>query len=126
MTPYEADSSGDYISHMVIHQQRKKRSTYLGGESLYFKLNGFGQEFHVELRTSEGLIPPGFMVQTFGKRGLKSVEHYQPEELCFYQGALMSHNNSSVALSTCKGLVSQTSCFLTALTKHEWSGLKRG
>ncbi|XP_055515067.1 A disintegrin and metalloproteinase with thrombospondin motifs 16-like [Leucoraja erinacea] len=123
VTPYEADSSGDYISHMVIHQQRKKRSTYLGGESLYFKLNGFGQEFHVELRTSEGLIPPGFMVQTFGKRGLKSVEHYQPEELCFYQGALMSHNNSSVALSTCKGLsglirTEEADYFLTPLPQH--------
>ncbi|XP_067914831.1 A disintegrin and metalloproteinase with thrombospondin motifs 16 isoform X2 [Heterodontus francisci] len=124
VTPYEADSSGDYISLTVMHQQRKKRSVHnVSDESLYFKLNGFGQDFHLELRTSEGLMPPGFTVQTLGKQGLKSVEIYHPEELCFYQGALISHNNSSVALSTCKGLsglirTEEADYFLTPLPQH--------
>lgn len=55
---------------------------------------------------SESLIAPGFAIQVLGKNGTKSLRAYEQDNLCFYQGSLRSRVNSSVALSTCTGVVS--------------------
>lgn len=61
----------------------------------------------MELReASESLIAPGFTIQLLGKNGTKSLRAYYPDDLCFYQGSVRSRVNSSVALSTCMGMVS--------------------
>lgn len=77
----------------------------------------------MELReASESLIAPGFTIQVLGKNGTKSLRAYHQDDLCFYQGSLRSDVNSSVALSTCAGMVS--------LNMHELScrmiSMKRG
>ena len=70
-------------------------------------MSGLGQDFHMELReASESLIAPGFTIQVLGKNGTKSLRAYHQDDLCFYQGSLRSRVNSSVALSTCTGMVS--------------------
>lgn len=75
--------------------------------TVHFRLRGLGQEFHMELReASDGLIAPGFTIQVLGKNGTKSLRAYQKHDLCFYQGWLRARVNSSVALSTCTGMVS--------------------
>ena len=107
MSPYEVDHNGDYVSHEITHPQRRKRAlAQLGADSLHLRLKGFRHDFHLDLKTSSKLVAPGFLVQTLGKGGTKSVQTFPPEDFCFYQGSLRSHKNSSVALSTCKGLVS--------------------
>lgn len=74
---------------------------------VHFRLSGLGQDFHMELReASESLIAPGFAIQVLGKNGTKSLRAYHQDDLCFYQGSLRSRVNSSVALSTCMGMVS--------------------
>ncbi|GAB5567391.1 A disintegrin and metalloproteinase with thrombospondin motifs 16 [Prionailurus iriomotensis] len=104
VSPYEVDRNGDYVSHEITHPQRRKRAlAQLEVESLHLRLKGFRHDFHMELKASN-LVAPGFMVQTLGKGGTKSVHAFPPEDFCFYQGSLRSHKNSSVALSTCKGL----------------------
>lgn len=61
----------------------------------------------MELReASQRLIAPGFTIQVLGKNGTKSLRAYRQDDLCFYQGSLRSKVNSSVALSTCTGMVS--------------------
>lgn len=61
----------------------------------------------MELReASQSLIAPGFTIQVLGKNGTKSLRAYHQDDLCFYQGSLRSSVNSSVALSTCMGMVS--------------------
>uniref|UniRef100_A0A673SW10 ADAM metallopeptidase with thrombospondin type 1 motif 16 n=1 Tax=Suricata suricatta TaxID=37032 RepID=A0A673SW10_SURSU len=105
VSPYEVDRHGYYVSHEVTHPQRRKRAlAQLGVESLHLRLKGFRHDFHMELKASSTLLAPGFVVQTLGKGGTKSVHTFPPEDFCFYQGSLRSHKNSSVALSTCKGL----------------------
>ncbi|XP_062062782.1 A disintegrin and metalloproteinase with thrombospondin motifs 16-like [Lepus europaeus] len=107
VSAYEVDHTGDYVSHEVTHGQRRRRAVPPGGgDSLHLRLKGFGHDFHLDLRASSNLVAPGFIVQTFGKGGTKSVQSFSPEDFCFYQGSLRSHRNSSVALSTCHGLVS--------------------
>ena len=107
MSPYEVDHKGNYVSHEITHPQRRKRAlAQLGVDSLHLRLKGFRHDFHLDLKASSKLVAPGFLIQTLGKQGTKSVQAFPPEDFCFYQGSLRSHKNSSVALSTCKGLVS--------------------
>ncbi|KAI4574359.1 hypothetical protein MJG53_020923, partial [Ovis ammon polii x Ovis aries] len=107
VSPYEVDHKGNYVSHEIAHPQRRKRAlAQLGVDSLHLRLKGFRHDFHLDLKASSKLVAPGFLIQTLGKQGTKSVQAFPPEDFCFYQGSLRSHKNSSVALSTCKGLVS--------------------
>uniref|UniRef100_F1S046 ADAM metallopeptidase with thrombospondin type 1 motif 16 n=1 Tax=Sus scrofa TaxID=9823 RepID=F1S046_PIG len=124
VSPYEVDRNGDYVSHDISHPQRRKRAlAQLGVGSLHLRLQGFRQDFHMDLETSSKLVAPGFLIQTLGKRGTKSVQPLLPEDFCFYQGSLRSHKNSSVALSTCGGLsgmirTQEADYFLKPLPSH--------
>ncbi|XP_066216894.1 A disintegrin and metalloproteinase with thrombospondin motifs 16 isoform X2 [Saccopteryx leptura] len=124
VSPYEVDHSGNYVSHEITHPQRRKRALAQPGlDSLYLRLKGFKHDFHMELKTSSKLVAPGFIVQTLGKGGIKSVHAFPQDEFCFYQGSLRSHQNSSVALSTCEGLsglirTQEADYFLKPLPSH--------
>lgn len=114
VSAYEVDHNGDYISHDIMHHQRRRRrrraAAQPGGDALHLRLKGPRHDLHLDLRATTNLVAPGFMVQTLGKGGTTSVQVLPPEEFCFYQGYLRSQGNSSVALSTCQGLVSMDSC----------------
>uniref|UniRef100_A0A8C4SLX1 ADAM metallopeptidase with thrombospondin type 1 motif, 16 n=1 Tax=Erpetoichthys calabaricus TaxID=27687 RepID=A0A8C4SLX1_ERPCA len=88
---------------------RKRWAINMADTSIHLKLHGFGQDFHLELQSSKNLLAPGFMIQMLGKNGTKHVETYKEDDICFYQGSLRSKMNSSVALSTCNGMVSTPS-----------------
>ncbi|KAF0045183.1 hypothetical protein F2P81_001712 [Scophthalmus maximus] len=118
VSPYEVSHHGVYVSHEVAHHQRRRRRRRSltadaassnadgGGEAVHFRLSGLGQDFHMELReASQRLIAPGFTIQVLGKNGTKSLRAYRQDDLCFYQGSLRSKVNSSVALSTCTGMI---------------------
>ncbi|KAK5892648.1 hypothetical protein CesoFtcFv8_013008 [Champsocephalus esox] len=118
VSPYEVNHQGIYISHEVAYYQRQRRRRSLNpdagspntngsSETVHFLMSGLGQDFHMELKeASESLIAPGFTIQILGKNGTKSLRAYHQDDLCFYQGSLRSRVNSSVALSTCTGMVS--------------------
>lgn len=115
VSAYEVDHNGDYVSHDIMHHQRRRRrprraAAQPGGDALHLRLKGPRHDLHLDLRAASNLVAPGFMVQTLGKGGTTSVQVLPPEEFCFYQGYLRSQGNSSVALSTCQGLVSMDSC----------------
>uniref|UniRef100_F1N7N4 ADAM metallopeptidase with thrombospondin type 1 motif 16 n=1 Tax=Bos taurus TaxID=9913 RepID=F1N7N4_BOVIN len=124
VSPYEVDHKGNYVSHEITHPQRRKRAlAQLGVDSLHLRLKGFRHDFHLDLKASSKLVAPGFLIQTLGKQGTKSVQAFPPEDFCFYQGSLRSHKNSSVALSTCKGLsgmirTQEADYFLKPLPSH--------
>ncbi|XP_030639093.1 A disintegrin and metalloproteinase with thrombospondin motifs 16 [Chanos chanos] len=109
VAPYEVDHNGNYISHAVAHHHRRRRretDSQWGhlDNILHFKLHGLGRDFHMTVQASHDLIAPGFTVQVLGRKGTKSLQRFPEADLCFYQGALRSEVNSSVALSTCSGM----------------------
>lgn len=59
---------------------------------------------HLELKPSD-LFSYSFTVQVLGKDGITDLKdrHVEP---CFYQGFIRNYSSSSVAISTCVGLVS--------------------
>lgn len=111
VAPYEVDRHGRYVSHAVAHHHRRKRSLESNGIDLtataHFQLRGLGQEFHMDLYPAVDLITPAFTVQTLGENGTEKLETFPGEDFCFYQGSLRSKTNSTVALSTCAGMVSR-------------------
>uniref|UniRef100_A0A8C4Z2S6 ADAM metallopeptidase with thrombospondin type 1 motif 16 n=1 Tax=Gadus morhua TaxID=8049 RepID=A0A8C4Z2S6_GADMO len=98
----------ELLTHECSLRRSADANTREGGETVHFRLSGLGQDFHMELReASAGLIAPGFSVQVLGKHGDRGPRAYynHREDLCFYQGSLKARVNSSVALSTCAGMV---------------------
>ncbi|XP_028638577.1 A disintegrin and metalloproteinase with thrombospondin motifs 16 [Grammomys surdaster] len=132
VSAYEVDHSGDYVSHDIMHHQRRRRRAVAqpGGDVLHLRLKGPRHDLYLDLKAASNLMAPGFMVQTLGKGGTKSVQMFPTEENCFYQGSLRSRGNSSVALSTCQGLLGMirtkdTDYFLKPLPPHLTSKLDR-
>lgn len=111
VAPYEVDRHGRYVSHAVAHHHRRKRALEAHAidpaSTAHFHLHGLGQDFHMDLRPSVGLVAPGFTVQTLGGNGTQELETLPGEDFCFYQGSLRSKGNSTVALATCAGMVSR-------------------
>ncbi|XP_054543892.1 A disintegrin and metalloproteinase with thrombospondin motifs 16 [Talpa occidentalis] len=124
VTPYEVDARGGYVSLDVARPRRGKRTPAPpGGAPLHLWLRGSRHDFHMDLRASSGLVVPGLLVQTLRKGGARSVQALPREELCFFQGSLRSHQNSSVALSTCRGVsgmirTQEADYFLKPLPPH--------
>uniref|UniRef100_A0A8C5PXP1 ADAM metallopeptidase with thrombospondin type 1 motif 16 n=1 Tax=Leptobrachium leishanense TaxID=445787 RepID=A0A8C5PXP1_9ANUR len=121
---HEVDKDGKYITHEISHNHRKKRSAeYSETDPLHLKVQGLGQDFHLELQISDHLLASGFLIQTFGKGRTKSTESYSSGDFCFYHGSVISHEKSTVALSTCNGLsglirTQEADYFLKPLPAH--------
>lgn len=130
VSAYEVDHRGDYVSHDITHHQRQRRRRRAvaqpGGDALHLRLKGPRHDLHLDLKAASNLVAPGFMVQTLGKGGTTSVQMFPPEEFCFYQGSLRSQGNSSVALSTCQGLVSTNSSSCPLGVRCQWGWERRG
>ncbi|GAB5582502.1 A disintegrin and metalloproteinase with thrombospondin motifs 18 [Prionailurus iriomotensis] len=103
VTPVEVDSGGSYISHDILHNGRKKRSAGSAGSSPHYRFSAFGQELHLELKPS-AILSSHFIVQVLGTDG--ALETPEPAvQRCFYQGFIRNDSFSSVAVSTCAGLL---------------------
>ncbi|XP_029466482.1 A disintegrin and metalloproteinase with thrombospondin motifs 18 [Rhinatrema bivittatum] len=102
VTPVEVDSTGAYISHDILHNCRKRRSTQTLRNSLHYRFSAFGQEFHLELQPSI-IFSSGLTVQIYENSGFTASQEQEIEQ-CFYQGSVRNHSTSSVAISTCLGL----------------------
>lgn len=103
VVPVEVDSGGSYISHDILHH-RKRRSAHGASNSLHYRVSAFGQDLHLELKPS-AILSSHFRVQVLGKDG--ASETREPEvPQCLYQGFIRNDSSSSVAVSTCAGLVS--------------------
>lgn len=98
------DAGGSYISHDIVHSGRRKRSAQSASSSLHYQFSAFGQELHLELKPS-AILSSHFIVQVLGKDGASEPRGPRVQR-CFYQGFIRNDNSSSVAVSTCAGLVS--------------------
>ncbi|KAK3742314.1 hypothetical protein QZH41_018531, partial [Actinostola sp. cb2023] len=70
--------------------------------SFQVRCHAFGEEFLLDLRLNEKLVPPTYSSEVFPHAGLARVGHVKK---CFYSGKSRLHNDSSVALSNCHGLL---------------------
>lgn len=103
VTPVEVDSGGSYISHDILHI-RRRRSAHGASSSLHYRFSAFGQDLHLALKPS-AILSSHFTVQVLGKDGASETREPEAQQ-CLYQGFIRNDSSSSVAVSTCAGLVS--------------------
>lgn len=109
-TPVEVDSLGGYISHDVSRHGRSRRSLSESGGPVHYHVSAFGKELHLDLQPSH-VLAEGFTVQTLGAEGINTALDLDLSiHNCLYQGSIRNHSESSVAISTCTGLVSCSFC----------------
>uniref|UniRef100_A0A672S651 ADAM metallopeptidase with thrombospondin type 1 motif 18 n=1 Tax=Sinocyclocheilus grahami TaxID=75366 RepID=A0A672S651_SINGR len=103
-TPVEVDSLGGFISHDVSRHGRSKRSLSEVGGPVHYHVSAFGKELHLDLQPSH-VLAEGFTVQTLGAEGINTATLDPSIHNCLYQGSIRNHSESSVAISTCTGLL---------------------
>ncbi|KAI0211143.1 hypothetical protein LSAT2_004040 [Lamellibrachia satsuma] len=74
-------------------------------ERIFYKLSAYGIDFHLNLTRNNRLVSPSFVVQYWNKGGVAS--QHSDVEHCHYEGHIVNRERrSSVAISNCRGLVS--------------------
>ncbi|XP_056317948.1 A disintegrin and metalloproteinase with thrombospondin motifs 18 [Danio aesculapii] len=121
-TPVEVDFYGGYISHDVSRHGRSRRSLSEAGNSVHYHVSAFGKELHLDLQPSH-VLAEGFTLQTLGAEGIHTATINPSIHNCLYQGSIRNHSDSSVALSTCRGLsglirYSSEELLITPLPQH--------
>ena len=95
--------------------ERKKRSSDITTDrtNLSYEIRAFNRTFDLTLSEDEAFLAPTFVTQHYDYNRTwltKDIEH------CFYKGHVNDHQSSSVSISLCHGLVSQTHSFFSILT----------
>ncbi|XP_033114520.1 A disintegrin and metalloproteinase with thrombospondin motifs 16-like [Anneissia japonica] len=122
--PFQVNSKGSYLSHN-LYPSRKRRGLSDDGKAsaVHYKVEGFGEEFHLELSINDDLVAPGFAVQR-RKNGNSIMEEYIPEiENCHFSGHSRHHEGSKIAVSLCNGLTglirtAETDYLIQPLPEH--------
>uniref|UniRef100_A0A4W4FWN8 ADAM metallopeptidase with thrombospondin type 1 motif, 18 n=1 Tax=Electrophorus electricus TaxID=8005 RepID=A0A4W4FWN8_ELEEL len=116
VTPVEVNSAGDYISHDVS-RRRGRRSLSEGWGPVHYHLSAFGKDLYLDLQPAT-VLAEGFTVQTLSSRGIATSTVSPSIRSCLYQGIVRNHSISSVAISTCRGLMSGEEFFISPLPEH--------
>uniref|UniRef100_A0A8C1TET6 Peptidase M12B domain-containing protein n=1 Tax=Cyprinus carpio TaxID=7962 RepID=A0A8C1TET6_CYPCA len=89
-----------------LHYRRRRRSAdaELSGSRAHYRIEAFGQEFHLNLTEDSGFIAPSYTVLHLGeedKRGdAVDLRH------CFFSGHVNARSEHHAVFSLCTGLVS--------------------
>lgn len=111
--PHKITENGDFISYMIPHHYkrsyyRNKRDTDLtSDDKVHYILPIAGEDHHLELSPSVGLMSPAMVVESYQGHGtLKPKIQATNDVQCHYRGGIRDDNSSKAAISTCYGLVS--------------------
>lgn len=118
--PTSVDADGLFLSHAVsahclsgLHR-RRRRDTHQHGqgtehsETLFYNVTVFGQEFHLRLSHNSRLVAPGATLEWHEEDNRIRTEPLLPSD-CQYVGHVTNVPDTSVAISNCDGLVSESS-----------------
>jgi len=103
--PIQVDSSGRFLSRDLangnVRRKRDVGSSFV--EPVYFKVSGFGQDFHLNVTLNHQLFSTNFEIEI---RGNGSSELHYEIDHCHYIGQLLNSKGerNKVAISNCDGL----------------------
>ena len=104
--PYQVDQQGEFVSWDIASPVRFKRAETEDSQELVsrcFRLTAFKESFHLCVVRNEDLLSPNFVVEIIEANGTIRTDSSRPD--CYWKGILKSHPKSSVAISTCDGMV---------------------
>uniref|UniRef100_A0A8C7I1E8 ADAM metallopeptidase with thrombospondin type 1 motif 20 n=1 Tax=Oncorhynchus kisutch TaxID=8019 RepID=A0A8C7I1E8_ONCKI len=130
ITPLRINDFGESFPHK-LHYKRKRRSIhadYSAGLRAHYRIDAFGQRFHLNLTADSGFIAPTYTVTHLGAEHSKSTESRQQDlsdmRHCFFRGHINAKIESTAVFSLCTGLMGtfttqQGEYFLEPLMKAE-------
>nr|XP_023647270.1 A disintegrin and metalloproteinase with thrombospondin motifs 20-like [Paramormyrops kingsleyae] len=109
VTPLRVNDFGETFPH-ALHYRRKRRSldATFPGLRAHYRVDAFGQRFHLNLTADSGFISPSYTVTHVGE--LDSNESF-PQDVasdmrhCFFSGHVNAETEFKAIFSLCTGLV---------------------
>lgn len=103
------DHEGNFLTHELSFARiRTRRDTVKDSHDVHYKVKAFGKHLHLKLKENKKLLSPNFKVEVIGNKGKLLKTHKMKN--CHYTGTVKSHKRSRVAISNCRGLVSNSFC----------------
>ncbi|KAL2093874.1 hypothetical protein ACEWY4_011186 [Coilia grayii] len=107
ITPLRINDFGESFPHK-LHYKRKRRSADedFAGLRAHYRIDAFGQQFHLNLSADSGFIAPSYTVTHLGleHRNDSSTDLSDDMRHCFFRGHVNSKTEFQAVFSLCTGL----------------------
>uniref|UniRef100_A0A3Q2FEI2 ADAM metallopeptidase with thrombospondin type 1 motif 20 n=1 Tax=Cyprinodon variegatus TaxID=28743 RepID=A0A3Q2FEI2_CYPVA len=110
ITPLRVNDFGESFPHN-LHYRRRRRSLNddLSGLRLLYRIDAFGERFHLNLSADSSFIAPSYSVTHLGAEGSSYTDtnFHDPGDMrhCFFRGHVDSKSEHPAVFSLCTGLV---------------------
>uniref|UniRef100_A0A8C6Q4Y1 ADAM metallopeptidase with thrombospondin type 1 motif 20 n=1 Tax=Nothobranchius furzeri TaxID=105023 RepID=A0A8C6Q4Y1_NOTFU len=108
ITPLRVNDFGESFPHK-LHYRRRRRSVNddLLGSRLLYRIDAFGERFHLNLSADSSFIAPSYRVTHLGADQRNLTDSRDPDNMrhCFYRGHVNARSEHAAVFSLCTGLV---------------------
>ncbi|XP_068168609.1 A disintegrin and metalloproteinase with thrombospondin motifs 20 isoform X1 [Antennarius striatus] len=110
ITPLRVNDFGESFPH-TLHYRRRRRSLNddLSGLRVHYRIDAFGEHFHLNLTAHSDFIAPSYAVVHLGaERSNATDSHFQDANAmrhCFFRGHVNAKNEYPAVFSLCTGLI---------------------
>lgn len=111
ITPVRVNDFGESFPH-ELHYRRRRRSLNddLSGLLVHYRIDAFGERFHLNLTADSGFIAQTYTVTHLGTQQSNDTESHlhDPSDMrhCFFRGHVNAKREYPAVFSLCTGLVS--------------------
>lgn len=103
---------GESFPH-TLHYRRRRRSLndHLSDLRVHYRIDAFGERFHLNLTAHSGFIAPSYTVVHLGAEQGNGTDFHDTSDMrhCFFRGHVNAKREQPAVFSLCTGLVSITS-----------------
>lgn len=106
ITPLRVNDFGESFPHK-LHYRRRRRSLsdHLSGLRLHYRIDAFGERFHLNLTAHSDFLAPSYTVVHLGAEASNGTERSDMRH-CFFRGHVNGRSDFPAVFSLCTGLVS--------------------
>ncbi|KAF3688604.1 A disintegrin and metalloproteinase with thrombospondin motifs 20 [Channa argus] len=110
ITPLRVNDFGESFPHN-LHYRRRRRSLNddLSGLQVHYRIDAFGERFHLNLTADSGFIAPSYTVTHLGaeQRNETDSHSHDPSDMrhCFFRGHVNANSVYPAVFSLCTGLI---------------------
>ncbi|GLD58953.1 A disintegrin and metalloproteinase with thrombospondin motifs 20-like protein [Lates japonicus] len=110
ITPLRVNDFGESFPH-TLHYRRRRRSLNddLSGLRVHYRIDAFGDRFHLNMTADSGFIAPSYTVTHLGAEQSNDTDSYfhNPSDMrhCFFRGHVNAKSEYPAVFSLCTGLI---------------------
>uniref|UniRef100_A0A3B4YNL9 ADAM metallopeptidase with thrombospondin type 1 motif 20 n=1 Tax=Seriola lalandi dorsalis TaxID=1841481 RepID=A0A3B4YNL9_SERLL len=110
ITPLRVNDFGESFPH-TLHYRRRRRSLNddLSGLRVHYRIDAFGERFHLNLTADSGFMAPSYTVTHLGAEQSNGTDSYfqDPADMrhCFFRGHVNAKSEYPAVFSLCTGLI---------------------